>query len=79
MNKLRFILCQTFYGLRNTDLKKLKNVFYQKISKKTFTEFLKQGEIPNLLLSLTGIKEDHVARALCEELGTDYIIINMFR
>jgi DNA polymerase III delta prime subunit len=45
--------------------------------KKTFAEFLKQKEIPNLLLSGTqGTGKTTVARALCEELGADYIIIN---
>ena len=43
----------------------------------TFTQFIKQGEIPNLLLSGTaGTGKTTVARALCEELGADYIIIN---
>ena len=46
-------------------------------TKKTFLEFLKKKEIPNLLLSGTaGTGKTTVARALCEELGTDYIIIN---
>ena len=45
--------------------------------KSTFSNFLKTGEIPNLLLSGTaGTGKTTVARALCEELGTDYIIIN---
>ena len=45
--------------------------------KSTFSEFLKQKEIPNLLLSGTaGTGKTTVARALCEELGSDYIIIN---
>ena len=45
--------------------------------KETFTSFLKQKEIPNLLLSGTaGTGKTTVARALCEELGADYIIIN---
>jgi len=45
--------------------------------KKTFSEFLKQKEIPNLLLCGTaGTGKTTVARALCEELGADYIIIN---
>ena len=52
-------------------------VSYLKILKKHFTEFLKQKEIPNLLLSGTaGTGKTTVARALCEELGADYIIIN---
>ena len=45
--------------------------------KETFSQFLKQKEIPNLLLSGTaGTGKTTVARALCEELGADYIIIN---
>ena len=45
--------------------------------KKTFTQFLKQKEIPNLLLSgSAGTGKTTVARALCEEQGSDYIIIN---
>ena len=45
--------------------------------KETFKQFVKQKEIPNLLLSGTaGTGKTTVARALCEELGADYIIIN---
>ena len=45
--------------------------------KNTFSKFLSQKEIPNLLLSGTaGTGKTTVARALCEELGADYIIIN---
>lgn len=45
--------------------------------KHTFQEFVKQGNIPNLLLSGTaGVGKTTVARALCNELGCDYIIIN---
>ena len=45
--------------------------------KNTFTKFLKGNELPNLLLSGTaGTGKTTVARALCEELGADYIIIN---
>jgi DNA polymerase III delta prime subunit len=46
-------------------------------TKKTFKEFLKKGEVPNLLLCGTaGTGKTTVARALCEELGCDYIVIN---
>lgn len=46
-------------------------------TKKTFLEFLKKKEIPNMLLTGTaGTGKTTVARALCEELGADYIIIN---
>ena len=45
--------------------------------KKTFEDFLEKGEIPNLLLSgPAGVGKTTVARALCEQLGCDYIIIN---
>jgi len=43
----------------------------------TFKGFLKQKEIPNLILSGTaGTGKTTVARALCEELDCDYIMIN---
>ena len=46
-------------------------------TKKTFLEFLKKKEIPNMLLSGTaGTGKTTVARALCDELNADYIIIN---
>ena len=46
-------------------------------TKKTFGEFLKQGEIPNLLLAgPAGCGKTTIARALCEQLNCDYIIIN---
>ena len=46
-------------------------------TKDTFKEFLKKGEVPNLLLCGTaGTGKTTVARALCEELGCDYIVIN---
>jgi len=45
--------------------------------KTTFQEFVEQGEIPNLLLAgPAGCGKTTIARALCEQLGCDYIIIN---
>ena len=45
--------------------------------KKTFLEFVKKNELPNLLLSGgSGVGKTTVARALCEELSRDYMIIN---
>ena len=45
--------------------------------KKTFTEFLNRGEIPNMLLSgPPGIGKTTVAKALCNELGVDFYLIN---
>ena len=46
-------------------------------TKTMFQEFLDKGEIPNLLLSgPPGIGKTTIARALCEQLQCDYIIIN---
>lgn len=45
--------------------------------KTTFQEFVNQGSIPNLLLSgSAGCGKTTVARAMLEELGCDYIVIN---
>ena len=42
-----------------------------------FKGFIQQGEIPNLLLSGTaGVGKTTIAKALCEEIGASYIIIN---
>ena len=45
--------------------------------KKSFQGFVEQGEIPNLLLAGTaGIGKTTVAKALCDEIGASYIVIN---
>ena len=45
--------------------------------KDTFQQFVEKGEIPNLLLAgPAGCGKTTIARALCEQLGCDYIIIN---
>jgi len=45
--------------------------------KKTFREFLNKGEIPNMLLAgPPGVGKTTVAKALCNELGVDYYVIN---
>jgi len=46
-------------------------------AKQMFKEFLNKKEIPNLLLSgPPGIGKTTVAKALCNELGVDYYVIN---
>ena len=46
-------------------------------TKKTFKEFVEKGEIPNLLLAgPPGIGKTTIAKALCNELGADYYVIN---
>tara|TARA_B100000927_G_scaffold246123_1_gene208947 strand:+ start:1061 stop:1999 length:939 start_codon:yes stop_codon:yes gene_type:complete len=45
--------------------------------KKQFLQFISKGEVPNLLLAgSAGTGKTTIARALCNELGCDYIIIN---
>ena len=45
--------------------------------KKTFRDFLNRGEIPNMLLAgPPGVGKTTVAKALCNELGVDYYVIN---
>ena len=45
--------------------------------KKTFQDFVDRGEIPNMLLSgPPGIGKTTVAKALCNQLGADYYVIN---
>ena len=57
--------------------KKISECILTQDLKETFTNFIKQKEIPNLLLSgSAGIGKTTVAKALCEELGGDYIVIN---
>lgn len=45
--------------------------------KKTFSEIVASGEVPNMLLTGTaGLGKTTIARAICNELGCDYILIN---
>ena len=57
--------------------KKIVDCILPESIKNTFLEFIGQKEIPNLLLAGgSGVGKTTVARALCEELHCDYIIIN---
>ena len=45
--------------------------------KATFQQFVDKNEIPNLMLpGGAGTGKTTIARALCEQVGADYIIIN---
>ena len=57
--------------------RKIDECILPETTKNTFNEFLNTGQIPNLLLFGTaGIGKTTVAKALCEQLGADYIVIN---
>ena len=67
----------SFCGLKSIAHVKLKSVFSSDNIKKTFLDFLDKGEVPNLLLAgPAGCGKTTVAKALCNELGVDYYVIN---
>jgi len=45
--------------------------------KQTFKQYVSQGELPHFLLSGTaGVGKTTIAKALCNEIGAEYIMIN---
>ena len=56
---------------------KIEDCILSESVKDTFKSFLDKGEIPNLLLAgPPGVGKTTVAKALCNELGADYYVIN---
>tara|TARA_Y100000004_G_scaffold178460_1_gene221069 strand:+ start:4321 stop:5256 length:936 start_codon:yes stop_codon:yes gene_type:complete len=57
--------------------KTVEQTILQKELKQTFQKIVDSGEIPNMLFTGTaGLGKTTVAKAICEELSLDYIIIN---
>ena len=57
--------------------KKVEDCILPEHIKNTFKEFVKKGEIPNLLLAgPPGVGKTTIAKALCNEIGADYYVIN---
>ena len=57
--------------------KKIEDCILPESQKKPFQEYVNREEIPNMILAGTaGTGKTTVARAMCEEIGADYILIN---
>ena len=68
---------ETFLWVEKYRPKKITDCILPGSIKNTFLEFVGQGEIPNLLLAGgSGVGKTTVARAVCEELHSDYLLIN---
>ena len=72
MNDLKHILwCEKYRPARVEDC------ILPDAIKTTFLDYVARKEIPNLLLSgSAGVGKTTIAKALCEEVGCDYIVIN---
>lgn len=71
------ILREDFLWVEKYRPRKVEETILPDNIKKVFQEFVNRGEIPNLLLEGTaGTGKTTIARAMCEEIGADYIIIN---
>ena len=56
---------------------KVEDCIFPENLKTTFQEYVNRKEIPNLLLAgSAGVGKTTIAKALCEEVGCDYIVIN---
>ena len=56
---------------------KVEDCILPAITKDVFQGFVDQGELPNLLLTGTaGVGKTTIAKAMCEEIGASYIVIN---
>ena len=57
--------------------KKVEDCILPDAIKNSFQEYVNRKEIPNLLLAgSAGVGKTTIAKALCEEIGCDYIVIN---
>ena len=66
-----------FLWVEQYRLSKIADCILPENIKKSFHGFVEQGEIPNLLLAgSAGVGKTTVAKALCDEIGASYIVIN---
>ena len=70
-------IMETFLWVEEYRPKDVKSCILPKNLKDTFSEFVKQGELPNLILSGgSGVGKTTIAKAILEELGSTYMMIN---
>lgn len=71
------MLTEQFLWVEKYRPKKIEDTILPAELKETFQQFVDQQNIPNLILSgSAGVGKTTVARAMLEELGCDYIVIN---
>ena len=57
--------------------KKVEDCILPNTTREVFQGFVEQGELPNLLLSGTaGVGKTTIAKAMCDQIGASYIVIN---
>ena len=72
-----FIMRQEFLFVEKYRPQTIDETILPKGVKKSFKEFVQNKEIPNLLLCGTaGTGKTTIAKAMCNELGADFIVIN---
>ena len=68
---------ETFLWVEKYRPRKLDDCILPETQLNTFRQFVESGEIPNMLLcGSAGVGKTTIARAICEELECDYILIN---
>jgi DNA polymerase III delta prime subunit len=68
---------ETFLWVEEYRPKDVKSCILPKNLKDTFSEFVKQGELPNLILSGgSGVGKTTIAKAMLDELGSTYMMVN---
>jgi len=70
-NDNEFLWCEKYRP------QKISDTILPESLKSVFTNIVKTGELPNMLFTgSAGVGKTTVAKALCEEMGLDYIVIN---
>lgn len=71
INNKQFLWCEKFRP------QSIDDCILPESLKNTFKEFIKSGQLPNFLLSGTaGVGKTTIAKALCAEIGAEFLLIN---